>query len=108
MNACKKILDHAGFVENETYKETRFLKPPKVTYAVFMSAYNRRGADYHNLITDYENTIELYAYKPDPTAETNIETAFDYYGIEYEKQERYWIEEENLYQTIYTFNLTEK
>ena len=32
----KEILTAAGFVENKTFKETRFLRPPKETYAVFL------------------------------------------------------------------------
>ena len=31
----KNILTQAGFVEDETFKETRFIKPPKVTHAIF-------------------------------------------------------------------------
>ena len=104
----KKILSGAGFVENETYRETRFLKPPRETYAVYMDSFTRRGGDGINLIKEHSCDIELYAYTPDPEAESRIETMFDTLGLEYEKAERYWIQSEQLYQTVYSFDYFEK
>lgn len=104
----KTILTKAGFVENKTFKETRFLKPPKSTYAVYMDSFSRRGSDDLNLIKDHYYTIELYSYKQDPEAEARIEAILDEYGIDFEKQDRYWIKEEQLFQVVYTFNFIEK
>ena len=104
----KRILIGAGFVEGETFRETRFLKPPRSTYAVFMDSFTRRGADNLNLITDHSGTIELYSYKADPEAEARIEAMLDELGLEYDKSERYWIQSEQLYQVVYTFDWTEK
>ncbi len=104
----KRILTGAGFVEGETFKETRFLSPPKTTYAVYEDSFTRRGADNLNLIKDHDYTIELYSYTPDPEAEARIEEILDNLGIEYEKSPRYWIESEQLYQVVYTFNFIEK
>lgn len=104
----RKVLNNAGFVEGKTYKETRFLKPPKTTYAIFMDSFNSRGADNLNLIKDHDYTIELYSYKPDPTSEAKIEKSLDALGLEYDKAERYWLQEEQLYQVLYTFNYIEK
>ena len=104
----KRILTGAGFVENETFKETRFLKPPKTTYAVYMDAFTRRGADGLNLIKDHNYTIELYSYVPDPEAEARLENTLDSLGVEFDKDERYWIQEEQLYQVIYNFSYIEK
>ena len=104
----KKVLTGAGFVENETFKETRFLKPPKTTYAVYMDSFTRRGADGLNLIKDHDYTIELYSYTPDPEAEARIEAILDELGLEYDKDDRYWIQEEQLYQVVYTFRFIEK
>lgn len=104
----KTVLTGAGFVEGETFRETRFLKPPKTTYAVFMDSFTRRGADGLNLIKDHSYTIELYSYKPDPEAEARIEKSLDDLGLEYDKEDRYWIQEEQLYQVVYTFNFVEK
>ena len=104
----KQVLTRAGFVEGETFKETRFLVPPKSTYAVYMDSFNRRGADALNLIKEHGYTIELYCYKPDPNAESRIEQSLDYFGLEYDKEERYWIQNEQLYQVVYSFDYIEK
>ena len=104
----KRILTAAGFVEGKTFRETRFLKPPKSTYAIYMDSFTRRGADGLNLIKDHDYTIELYSYAPDPEAEAKIESIFDELGIEYDKADRYWIQEEQLYQVVYTFRFIEK
>lgn len=104
----KEILTGAGFVENKTFKETRFLKPPKSTYAVYMDSFTSRGADGLNLIKEHDYTIEVYSSKADLKAEERIEKILDELGIEYEKDPRYWIQEEQLYQVVYTFNYIEK
>lgn len=104
----KRVLTGAGFVEGKTFKETRFLKPPKTTYAVYMDSFTRRGADGLNLIKDHDYTIELYSYTPDPEAEAKIEEILDSLGLEYDKDDRYWIQEEQLYQVVYTFRFIEK
>lgn len=104
----KEILTGAGFTEGKTFKETRFIKPPNTTYAVYLDSFTRRGADNLNLIKEHDYTIELYSYKSDPTTESKIEIELDKRGIEYDKAERYWINEEQLYQVIYNFNFIEK
>ena len=104
----RKVLTDAGFIENETFRETRFVKSPRVTHAVFMDSFERRGADGLNLITDHDFTIELYSYVPDPEAEARVEKSLDSFGLEYTKDDRYWIQEEQLYQVVYTFNHIEK
>lgn len=104
----KEILTSAGFVENKTFKETRFLKPPKSTYTIYLDSFTRRGADSLNLIKEHDYTIELYSYTLDADAEARIEKALDDRAIEYEKQERYWMNDEQLYQVVYDFSLIEK
>lgn len=103
-----KILTGAGFVLNETYKETRFLKAPTSTYAIYHDSYERRGGDDINLITEHDITIELYEYQADKDAEKRIEDQLDLLGVEYDKQNRYWIREEQLYQVIYEFSYISK
>lgn len=104
----KKILTAAGFVEGKTFKETRFLRPPSVTYAVYMDSFTRRGADGVNMITEHNYTVELYEYAPDHKAELRLEKVFDDFGIEFEKADRYWLQEEQLYQIVYDFTYIEK
>lgn len=104
----KNVLRSAGFEEDKTVKETRFLKPPKETYAIYLDSYARRGSDDLNLIKEHSYTIELYSYTPDPEAEKRIEDTFDALGLDYEKDDRYWINEEQLYQVVYSFDFMEK
>lgn len=104
----KQILTGAGFVEDKTFKECRFMTPPKETYAVYNDSYVRRGSDDRNLITEHSFTIEVYSYSPDPDAEKRIERVFDDLGLDYSKEERYWIQEQQLYQVIYYFDFIEK
>lgn len=108
----KKILTGAGLIENETFREARFLRPPRSTYAVYNDSYSRGGGDTTACLKRHSVTIELYEYAPDPIAESKIEAQLDeYYPLmsdEWEKQDRYWIEEEQLYQVIYSFDYIEK
>lgn len=104
----KKILTGAGFVEGETFKETRFIKPPTTTYAVYTDSFTGRGADNINLIKNHDYSIELYSDTPDPDAEARIEKNLNELGIEFDKSERYWLESEQLYEVEYTFNFIEK
>lgn len=103
-----RVLTGAGFILNTTYKETRFLKPPSTTYAIYNDSRTCRGADGLNLLTEHEITIELYEYSPDPGAEKRIEDQLDALGVEYSRQDRYWIQEEQLYQVVYDFGYVEK
>ena len=99
-----KILKATGL----PYKESRFLKPPSTTYAIYNDAINRRGGDSINLLSQHDVTVELYEYKPDPEAEKALEEQLDLFGIEYDKDPRYWIQGEQLYQVVYDFTYYEK
>ena len=104
----KTILTEAGFVEGETFEETQFITPPKTTYAVFMDSFTRRGADGLNLLKEHSYTIELYSDFGDPEAEARIEAVLDRYGIEFEKDDRVWIQAEQMFMVVYTFDHIEK
>lgn len=104
----RRILTEAGFVEGETFTETQFISPPRATYAVYHDSFTRRGADGVNLLKEHSITIEVYSEFPDPEAEARIEAVLDKYGIEYDKADRYWIQAEQLYQVVYTFDYIEK
>ena len=104
----KQVLTDAGFIENKTFKECRFLKPPTTTYAIYLDSYEARGADNLNTIKDHEYIIELYSSTPDPGAERRIEASLDKFGLAYEKEDRYWLESEGLYQVVYSFEYLEK
>ena len=99
-----KILKATGL----PYKESRFLTPPRTTYAVYFDNVERRGADKINLLSQHDVTLELYEYEKDPEAEALIEAQFDANEISYTKQARYWIREEQLYVVVYDFTYYEK
>lgn len=91
------------------FKESRFLKPPTGTsYAVYMDDVDTDGPDYETRIFTHNIVVELYSPKPDPKTEKAIEAAISAEGIHWRKQARYWLQEEQLYQTIYEFSYIEK
>lgn len=103
-----EILTSAGFVLNQTYRETLFIRPPQESYVVYNVSYDRSGPDLFNAINTYTVSFELYAYKPDEDSEIRIESELDKHALEFTKEERYYIQEEGLYQTIYNFSYTKK
>lgn len=94
-----EILINAGI----KYKETRFKKPPETTFAVYIDDINIRGADSCNLIEEHNISIELYEYNKDSESEARIEEQFNALGLEYHKESRLWLEDEQLYQVVYEF-----
>lgn len=105
----EQILEAAGFIRNKTYRETRFLKPPaNQTYCIYNDTEEIRGHDSANAIVFHEVNVEMYEYAPDPISEAALETALDQAAMPYIKQNRYWMNDEQLYQIIYEFNYTIK
>lgn len=94
-----EILTNAGV----RYKETRFKSPPKTTFAVYIDDVEVHGADSCNLIEEHNTSIELYEYEKDAESEARIEKQFDALGLEYRKESRLWLEDEQLYQVVYEF-----
>lgn len=102
------ILTGAGFVHGKTYIETGFRRPPTETYAIYLDDKTVRGSDSLNLVEEHSVSIELYEYSKDPEAEARIEAQFNALGLNYQKQARYWLEDEQLYQVVYTFDYIRK
>lgn len=100
----KEILTATGL----PFKESRFLKAPTTSYAVYNDSIERRGGDNINLVSLHDVSIELYTYSPDPEAEKAIEDQFDARGISYTRAPRYWIQSEQLYQVVYDFSYFDK
>lgn len=96
----KTILDAAGVPG----RESRFIKPPAGTYAVYMDDVETDGPDGMNRIFTHNITLEVYEAKPDDEAEAAIEGALDAKGLHYTKQSRYWLQTEQRYQVIYEFS----
>ena len=96
-----EILTAAGV----QHRETRYVKPPTGTYAVWMEDVDADGSDdAEAMVYTHAATIELYSSTPDAPSEVAIEAAIEAKGLRWTKQARYWIQEEQLYQVIYEFN----
>lgn len=78
------------------------------TYAVYTDDITTDGPDNLPLILQHNITVEIYESKPDDAAEAAIEAAISAAGLQWEKQDRYWLQAEQLYQVIYEFNYIEK
>ena len=91
------------------HRRNRFVSPPNVTYALWMDDLSTDGPDCApTSIFTHDITIELYEYTPDDDAEAAIEAVLTEAGLHWSKQDRYWIEVEQLYQVIYEFTYIEK
>lgn len=103
------MLDVKSWLETTGYKvaENRFLKPPALPYIVFLESRTNRGADQKNSIADRDITIELYSGVIDAVAESAVETLMNEKGYEF-KKDRQWIASESFFQTVYSFEITEK
>jgi hypothetical protein len=101
----KDILAAAGIQA----RRNRFPKPPAGTYAVWMDDIETDGADNQPpAIFRHDVTIEVYEPKPDDDAEAKLEAAMSAYGRQWTKQDRYWLQAEQLYQIVYEFTYVEK
>lgn len=100
----KTILTAAGI----PFRQSRFLTQPEGTYAVYMDDVNTDGPDGMPLIFNHDITVEVYEPTPDDDAEAAIEAALRTQGLHWTKQDRYWLQTEQLYQVIYEFSYTTK
>lgn len=104
-----EILTAAGV----THRQGRFMKPPDETYAVYFDDISVEGADavgrarapriYHHTVR-----VEVYEPGPDDNTENAIEAELDAWGLSWDKQDRYWIQDVQRYQVIYEFSYTSK
>lgn len=100
-----EILAAAGIKE----RGSRFLKPPAGTYAVWFDDITATGPDLAPArIFTHDVSVELYEPKKDEAAVAALEAELTGRGLEWTKQDRFWIQSEQMYQTIYEFTYTEK
>lgn len=91
------------------HRRGRFPSPPGGTYAVFFDNVTLDGPDeYPEWVEKHAVMVELYEPAPDDAAEAAIEAAISAVGLKYEKQDRYWLQTEQMYQVIYEFSYTKK
>lgn len=101
----KEILTAAGL----TFRRGRFVKQPAGSYAVYMDDVTTDGPDgAAPQIFAHDVTVELYEPAPDDETEEKLEAAMSAKRLHWTKQDRFWIQSEQLYQVIYEFSYIEK
>lgn len=91
------------------YRRGRFTHPKEPAYAVYLDDLTTDGSDDAKaLILRHEITVELYEDKPDDAAEAAMEAAITAAGLHWTKEDRYWLQTEQMYQVVYEFSYTEK
>lgn len=101
----EEILAAAGIKE----RGIRFAKPPSGTYAVWSEDIDADGPDGQPpRIFTHDITLELYEPRKDDAARDALEAQLAVHGLNWTRQDRFWIHTEQIYQTIYNFSYTEK
>lgn len=102
---AESCLNEAGI----TNRPTVFRKVTHGTFAVYFdSADNDQGADLINNVRSHDVTIELYEEKQDFKARRALEAVMDERAIKWDRADTVWLEEEQFYETIYTFSYVER
>ena len=101
----KEILAAAGIQE----RGNRFVKPPAGTYAVWFDDIDTDGPDGEPpRIFKHSVSLELYEPKKDDAARAALEAQMSARRLHWTRQDRLWIQSEQMYQTVYEFSYTEK
>nr|DAI84597.1 MAG TPA: tail completion protein [Caudoviricetes sp.] len=103
MEKITAILEQIGLpFAYDHFAEGESPDPPFICYLIPNSDnFSADGKVYYKI---NEIHIELYTDCKDLSAEQKVEAVFDEHGIFYEKTE-VWIESENLYEVLYTFEM---
>ena len=100
-----KILKASGV----PYRRGRFTAGKVKTYAVYTDDKSTDGSDGAEvLVVRHDIIVELYEDKPDDASEAAIERAITAAGLQWTKQDRYWLQTEQQYQVVYEFYYFEK
>ena len=93
------------------YRQGRFYNPPADTYGVYFDDHTIDGPDPLPgvpVVVRHDAMVELYEPAPDDAAEVAMEAAISAAGLQWEKQDRYWLQTEQMYQVIYEFSYIKK
>ena len=103
MEKITAILEEIGLpFAYDHFAEGESPDPPFICYLIPNSDnFSADGRVYYKI---NEIHIELYTDCKDLSAEQKVEAVLDEHGIFYEKTE-VWIESENLYEVLYTFEM---
>lgn len=108
LKGCCVVIDDILTAAGVQYRRARFPRPPAGTYAVYLDDISSDGADDVVCLYTHEATVELYEPAPDDAAELAIEAQLISRGIPWTKQDRYWLQDEQMYQVAYDFTYYEK
>lgn len=94
-------------------RQGRHQRPPSGTYAVWFDDHDVTMPDRVDgfilpYICEHSVRIELYEELPDPRAEAALEAELRARGLAFEKEDRYWLQDVQRYQVIYTLTYTAK
>lgn len=94
-------------------RETRFAKASSgEIYAVYFESINNIGPDLcPSMLTACTATIELYSKKANNAARAAaiaLEKELNAYNLEWSKGDQIWIEEEQIFQTVYSYTYLQK
>ena len=89
------------------FKNLYWQKAPAYPYGIYDDVTLHRGDDEKLRVVEHNTSLELYSEKIDANAEKKIEEWLEGKGFEFEKN-RYWIESEKHFQTVYDFEFIEK
>ena len=90
------------------FRRARFPAPPAGSYIVYTDDISTDGPDEIPALLTHALTLELYEAVPDDAAEAAVETAIAARGLQWDKQDRYWLQDAQRYQVVYEFEFTEK
>ena len=90
------------------FRQTRFLYPQSGDYIVWNDSTETDGGDDKILLYHHEVTVELYTAAPSPGIEAALEASIAAHGLHFTKEEAFWLQPEQRYQTVYEFDFYEK
>ena len=99
MNIQEMLEKGTGF----KWKELRYLKAPALPWFIYIDNTDVRGADVLNNIIEHDLTLEYYYEEKNIQNEKTIENFLNSEDFQYAKNTE-WLEDEQLYVTIYEIN----
>lgn len=94
-------------ITENAWKKTAKKPVPDPPYIVYLVSESQRGNDKKNTIREIDGSLELYTYRtPDESLERQIEEEV-LFDLPFEKYQAD-ITSENMVQTAYEFNITQK
>ena len=106
----KEILTASGI----QFQRSHFFAPPAGTYAVYFddievdAADRITGAGRLPGVYRHDVSVELYATALDPASEAALESEILARGLTFHKEDAYWLQDVQRFQTVYTFSYTSK